>query len=255
MTSLLDGKIALITGTGAGMGRVAAQVFAREDAKVVGADIHPDANEETAELVRQAGGEMTGIAPVDLTDPEQARRLVDGAVAAYGGLDVIYNNAASLRFGPLPDFSVEDWHATITGELDIPFFVSEFAWPHLVRRGGGVIINVASMAGMIAGHNPPMVGHTAANAGVIGMTRQMALEGAPHGIRAVAISPGPVLTPASDRDLGDNQAAREAITAKTLLRRFARPEEIVELGAFLASDRASYITGANYAVDGGASAW
>ncbi|TFV34092.1 SDR family oxidoreductase [Streptomyces sp. T1317-0309] len=255
MTSLLDGKIALITGTGAGMGRVAAQVFAREGAKVVGADIHPDANEETAELVRQAGGEMTGIAPVDLTDPSKRDASSIMPWPPNGGLDVIYNNAASLRFGPLPDFSVEDWHATITGELDIPFFVSEFAWPHLVRRGGGVIINVASMAGMIAGQNPPMVGHTAANAGVIGMTRQMALEGAPHGIRAVAISPGPVLTPASDRDLGDNQAAREAITAKTLLRRFARPEEIVELGAFLASDRASYITGTNYAVDGGASAW
>lgn len=92
-------------------------------------------------------------------------------------------------------------------------------------------------------------------AGVIGMTRQLALEGAPHGIRAVAISPGPVLTPASDRDLGDNQAARDAITRKTLLKRFAQPEEIVELAAFLASDRAAYITGANYAVDGGASAW
>ncbi|MFF3058974.1 SDR family NAD(P)-dependent oxidoreductase [Streptomyces sp. NPDC057909] len=101
----------------------------------------------------------------------------------------------------------------------------------------------------------PGAGHAAANAGVIGMTRQLALEGAPHGIRAVAISPGPVLTPASDRDLGDNQAARDAITRKTLLKRFAQPEEIVELAAFLASDRAAYITGANYAVDGGASAW
>ena len=133
--------------------------------------------------------------------------------------------------------------------------MSKFAWPHLVRRGGGVIINVASMAGMIAGEVPPMVAHSAANAGVIGMTRQLALEGARHGIRAVAISPGPVLTPASDRDLGDNQAARDAITGKTLLKRFARPEEIVELAAFLASDRAAYITGANYPVDGGATAW
>ncbi len=198
---------------------------------------------------------MTGIAPIDLTDPEQARQLIEGAVSAYGGLDVVYNNAAMQRFGPMPDFSVEDWRATEAGELDIPFFVSKFAWPHLVRRGGGVIINVASEAGMIAGSNPPMVAHTAANAGVIGMTRQLALEGAPHGIRAVAISPGPVLTPASDRDLGDNQALRDAVTSKTLLKRFARPEEIVELAAFLASDRASYITGANYPVDGGASAW
>jgi NAD(P)-dependent dehydrogenase (short-subunit alcohol dehydrogenase family) len=100
-----------------------------------------------------------------------------------------------------------------------------------------------------------MVAHAAANAGVVGMTRQLALEGAPHGIRAITISPGPVLTPASDRDLGCDQAARDAITSKTLLKRFAQPEEIVEVAAFLASDRASYVTGANIAVDGGATAW
>ncbi|GAA4253603.1 SDR family oxidoreductase [Dactylosporangium darangshiense] len=251
----LDGKVVLITGTAGGQGRVASLVFAREGARVVGCDIQADANAETVELVRSAGGEMTGIAPVDLTDPEQARRLVEGAAAAYGGLDVVYNNAALQRFGPMPDFSVADWRTTISGELDIPFFVSKFAWPQLVRRGGGVIINIASMAGMIGGQVPPMAGHTAANAGVIALTRQLALEGAPHGIRAVAISPGPVLTPASDRDLGDDRAARDAITAKTLLKRFAQPEEIVELAAFLASDRASYITGANYPVDGGATAW
>lgn len=237
------------------MGRVAAMVFAREGAKVVGCDIQAEANNETVEMVRQAGGEMTGIAPINLTDPEQVQRLVEEAVAAYGGLDVVYNNAAMQRFGPMPEFSIEDWRTTITGELDIPFFVSKYAWPHLVQRGGGVIINVGSVAGMIAGETPPMVAHCAAKAGVIGLTRQLALEGAKHGIRAVTISSGPVLTPASDRDLGDNQAARDAITSKTLLKRFGQPEEIVELAAFLASDRAAYITGANYAVDGGASAW
>ncbi|TWD17463.1 NAD(P)-dependent dehydrogenase (short-subunit alcohol dehydrogenase family) [Streptomyces sp. T12] len=252
---ILEGKVILVTGTAGGMGRVASLVFAREGAKIVGCDIQTEANEETADLVRRAGGEMTAIAPVDLTDPDQVHHLADRAAAAYDGLDVVYNNAAMQRFGAMPDFSVEDWRATEAGELDIPFFVSKYTWPHLVRRGGGVIINVASEAGLIAGSTPPMVAHTAANAGVIGMTRQLALEGAPHGIRAVAISPGPVLTPASDRDLGDNQAARDAIVSKTLLKRFARPEEIVELAAFLASDRASYITGANYSVDGGASAW
>ncbi|WP_371798334.1 SDR family oxidoreductase [Streptomyces sp. NBC_01707] len=251
----LDEKVVLITGTGGGQGRVASMIFAREGAKIIGCDIRADANNETVELVRGSGGEMTGIAPIDLTDPEQARQLVEDAVAVHGGLDVVYNNAAMQRFGPMPDFSVADWRATIAGELDIPFYVTKFAWPHLVRRGGGVIINIASEAGMIAGAVPPMVAHTAANAGVIGMTRQLAMEGAPHGIRAVAISPGPVLTPASDRDLGDNQAARDAIASKTLLKRFARPEEIVELAAFLASDRAAYITGTNYPVDGGSTAW
>jgi NAD(P)-dependent dehydrogenase (short-subunit alcohol dehydrogenase family) len=198
---------------------------------------------------------MTGLAPVDLTDPAQASKMVEDAAAAYGGLDAVYNNAAMQYFGPMPDFSIEDWRATIAGELDIPFFVSKFAWPHLVRRGGGAIINVASMAGMIAGETPPMVGHAAAKGGVIAMTRQLALEGARHGIRAVAISPGPFLTPASERDIGDHPEARDAMTRKTLLKRFGRPEELVELAAFLASDRASFITGANYPVDGGATAW
>lgn len=109
----LEQKVVLITGTGGGMGRVASLIFAREGAKVVGCDIQVDANEETVELVRRAGGEMTGIAPIDLTDPQQAQRLVEGAVAAYGGLDVVYNNAASLRFGSMPDFSVDDWRATV----------------------------------------------------------------------------------------------------------------------------------------------
>src|SRR5690349_10894995 len=124
----LDGKVVLITGTAGGMGRVAALVFAREGAKVVGCDIQTGANNETVELVRGEGGEMTGLAPADLADPEQARRVVEDAAAAYGGLDVVYNNAAFLRFGPMPDFSVGDWRVTMAGELDIPFFVSKFAW-------------------------------------------------------------------------------------------------------------------------------
>lgn len=116
----LDGKVVLVTGTGGGLGRVAALTFAREGAKVVGADIQVAGNEETVELVRIAGGEMTGIAPVDLTNPEQVRKLVEDAAAAYGGLDVVYNNAAALRFGPMPDFSVEDWRYTITVNSTFP---------------------------------------------------------------------------------------------------------------------------------------
>lgn len=252
---ILNNKVVLITGSGGGLGRAAALTFAREGAKVVGCDINEIANEETVDLVKRTGGEMVSIAPVDLTDPMQVQNMVNNAVTAYGWLDVVYNNAAIQYFGPMPDFSINDWRATIAGELDIPFFVSKFAWPHLVRRGGGVIINIASMAGVIAGETPPMIGHVAAKAGVIAMTRQLALEGARYGIRAVAISPGPFLTPASDRDLGNNKEARDAITSKTLLKRFGKPEELVELAAFIASDRASYITGANYVVDGGATAW
>lgn len=252
---ILDETVALITGTGSGIGRVIAQTFAREGAKIVGCDIRTEANAETAELVRKASGTMESIAPVDLTVPDQARAMVERAVAVHSRLDVVCNNAAIQYFGAITDFPVDRWRATIAGELDIPFFVSKFAWPHLVRCGGGVIINVASMAGVIAGATPPMVGHVAAKAGVIAMTRQFALEGARDGIRAVSISPGPILTPASDRDLGNDQSARDSITQKTLLKRFGTPADIAELATFLASSRASYITGANYLVDGGATAW
>lgn len=251
----LDKKVVLITGSGSGLGRAAALTFAREGASIIGCDLKEMANKETVALVKSAGGEMTGLAPIDLVDPNQVSKMVDDAAAVYAGLDIVYNNAAIQNFGPMPEFSIEDWRATIAGELNIPFFVSKFAWPHLVQRGGGVIINIASMAGMIAGATPPMIRHVAAKGGVIAMTRQLALEGAAHGIRAIAISPGPFLTPASDRDLGDDQVAREAITRKTLLKRFGEPAELVELAVFLASDRASYITGANFPVDGGATAW
>jgi hypothetical protein len=135
---ILDGKIVLITGTGTGggQGRVAAGVFAREGAKVVGCDINASANEATVERVKRAGGDMTGIAPIDLTDPAQAEKLVAGAVDAYGGLDVIYNNAAMQNFGPMPDFTVEHWRATVAGELDMPFFVFKvrLAPPDRARR-------------------------------------------------------------------------------------------------------------------------
>jgi NAD(P)-dependent dehydrogenase (short-subunit alcohol dehydrogenase family) len=249
--ALLDGKVALITGTARGQGRAACGVFAREGAKVIGCDIRVAENEETVRGVLDAGGEMTGFAPVDLTAPEQVERFVAAAVQVYGGIDVVYNNAGAARFGPVAAMSIGDWRATIAGELDSTYFVTRYAWPHLVARGGGAIINVASMAGMIGFAAPPMAAHAAANAGLIGLTRQLAVEGAPVGIRVVNISPGAIVTREADLD----PAQREAIANRTLLKRWGNPAEIVEVAAFLASDRASYITGANIPVDGGTTSW
>jgi NAD(P)-dependent dehydrogenase (short-subunit alcohol dehydrogenase family) len=226
-------------------------VFAREGARIIGCDLRATENDETVRAVRAAGGEMTGFAPVDLTDPVQVERFVAEAALVHGGLDVVYNNAGAARFGPLAEMPLADWSATIAGELASTYFVTRYAWPHLVARGGGVVINVASMAGMIGFPEPPMSAHAAANAGLIGLTRQMAVEGAPFNIRAVNISPGAIVTREADLD----DAAREAIAARTLLKRWGRPEEVVEVAAFLASDRASYVTGANIPVEGGTTSW
>lgn len=249
--AMLEGKVVLITGTAGGQGRVACHVFAREGAKVIGCDIRVAENEQTVRAVRASGGDMTGFAPVDLTDPAQVERFVAEAAKVHGGLDVIYNNAGAARFGPVAEMPLADWQATIAGELASTYHVTRYAWPHLVARGGGVVINVASMAGMIGFPEPPMSAHAAANAGLIGLTRQLAVEGAPFNIRVVNISPGAIVTREADLD----PATREAIAGRTLLKRWGRPEEVVEVAAFLASDRASYITGANIPVEGGTTSW
>lgn len=251
MTGMLDGKVALITGTGRGQGRAAALTFAREGAKVVGCDILAAESEETRELVRAAGGEMETFGPVDLSDPEAARQWIEEGAAAFGGVDILYNNASAAKLGPIAEASIEDWQYTIRNELDLVFYATKFAWRHLVERGGGVVINIASIAATMGVRADPMVAHCAAKGGVLAMTNQVACEGAPLGIRAVSISPGPIDTPATAPLVTSNSPVVE----RTLLGRWGTPEEVVELAAFLASDRASYITGANVEVSGGQSAW
>jgi NAD(P)-dependent dehydrogenase (short-subunit alcohol dehydrogenase family) len=151
--------------------------------------------------------------------------------------------------------SVEDWRHTLSAELDTVFFGTKFAWPHLVKRGGGVIINTASVAGMRGSKSALMVAHAAGKAGVIGMTRQVAVEGAEFGIRAVSISPGPIDSAPLRRQFESRPEARRDIEERTLVSRVGQPQEIADLAAFLASDKASFITGVNYVVDGGMSAF
>ncbi|MGH7856221.1 MAG: SDR family NAD(P)-dependent oxidoreductase, partial [Candidatus Binatia bacterium] len=166
----LHGKIALITGTGGGQGRAAALRFAEEGALAIGCDLDVPANEKTVALVGAAGGEMHGMAPVDLGDPDQARVWVEEVASVHGGMDIVYNNASAARFAPIAEHSVEDWRFTVRNELDLVFYVTRFAWPHLVRRGGGVILNVASVAGMVGSRVTPMIAHAATKGGVIAMT-------------------------------------------------------------------------------------
>lgn len=250
----LDGKITLITGVGGGQGREAVLRFAAEGATVVGCDVDGTTAVDTLAAVREAGYyadiDASGI---DLGDPEQARRWVEAAAERHGRIDVLYNNASAARFGSIAELSVEDWRFTIRNELDLVFFVTKYAWPILVRSGGGTIINVASVAGWTGNRAVPFIAHMAAKGGVIAMTRQLAAEGGPVGIRAVSISPGTIVTPGTAEVLAVPEV-RDALINQSLIPRLGQPADVVALAAFLASDEAGYITGSDFVVDGGLTA-
>lgn len=247
----LDGKVALITGIGGGMGREAARRFAAEGAEVVGCDLFEDGLDETIRLVREAGGEITGHAPVNLADAADAERWVDEAAAVYGGFDILYNNASTQRFGAIDEISVEDWDFTIDNELNLVFYTVRAAWKHLGARGGGAIVNIGSIAGTRGVEFMPQNAHGSAKAGVINLTQQLAVEGAPHRIRAVSVSPGFIVTPATRFLVDDPPPAFRKNLERIPLGRPGQPEDIVNAALFLASDEASWITGVNLVVDGG----
>ncbi|GGH33567.1 SDR family NAD(P)-dependent oxidoreductase [Microbacterium album] len=246
----LAGKIAVITGIGAGMGREAARRFAAEGARVVGCDIDVAGLEETVRLVREAGGEITGHAPVDAGDARAVEAWIDEAASVYGGIDVLYNNASIQRFGAIDEISVEDWDFAIDMELNIVFYAVRAAWKHLKARGG-VIVNIGSIAGTRGVEFMPQNAHGAAKAGVINLTQQLAVEGGPHGIRAVCISPGFIQTPATKFLVDAPPSPLKAAWDRTPLGGVGQPADVVSAAVFLASDEASWITGINLVVDGG----
>ena len=252
MGGRLQGRIALITGTADGQGRAAAQLFAREGAKVVGCDLKAPEAEETVRIVRAQGGEMVSLHPLDLAEGAQVKRWIDFALETYGDFDILYNNASAPRFAPVDRMSWEEWHFTIRNELDLIYWACHYAVPHLKTRGGGVIINTASISGLI-GSAIGNFAHGAAKGGVIGLTKQLAIELAPFGIRVNCISPGLIETPATAPLLQDPKL-KEAMLRDIPLRRLGRPEEIAAAALFLASDEASYFHGANIVVDGGVTA-
>lgn len=250
----LAGKVALITGTGSGQGRVAALTFAREGALVVGCDLTVDGAAETEQLAAAAGTPIRSFQPVDLADEGAVTRWVRDAVDVHGRIDVLYNNAGAVRFGAVESQSLDDWRFTIRNEIDIVFLAIKHCWPHLAAHGGS-IINIASTAGLAGSMVLGRSAHSAAKGGIIAMTKQVAAEGARSGIRCNAISPGVVVTPQSRAAILDNPDHPMAGIARLVpLRRLADPEDVVMAALYLASDDSSYVTGANLVVDGGLSA-
>jgi meso-butanediol dehydrogenase/(S,S)-butanediol dehydrogenase/diacetyl reductase len=248
----LEGKRALISGTGGGIGRAAAVLCAREGARVVGCDLDPETSAETVSLVRAEGGRMDAIAPVDLATEDGAGRWVREAVALAGGIDVLVNNASAIRFGPIDTLSFADWSFTIRHELDIVFLVTRAAWPHLVAGGGGSIVNVASITASRGAFFMPQNAHGAAKGGVLALTYQLVVEGGPHGIRVNAVSPAMTETPHTAPLLADPDGPAASIAARAPLGRWGQPEDVAHAIVFLASDESSHVSGANIPVDGGA---
>jgi NAD(P)-dependent dehydrogenase (short-subunit alcohol dehydrogenase family) len=247
----LQGKVALITGTGGGQGRAAALLFAQEGATIAGCDLKVEGSEETLELVRHAGGTMTSTHPVDLGDPAASRAWIDEAAARHGGFDILYNNASLPKFAPVAAMSDEDWHYTVRNELDLMFYACRAGWPHLVERGGGSVIMTASISGMSAVPGTPgSFAHAATKGAVIAMTRELALEGGPHNIRVNALSPGAVLSPATEAAFADESFYKTHVAAN-MVNRIGTPEDIAYCALYLASDESSFVTGANFVVDGG----
>ena len=254
MTGRLAGKRALVTGVGGGIGAVAAQRFAAEGALVVGCDLDAAAGARTQHAVRAAGGEITVMGGVDLGDAEQARAWVDAAVAVYDGIDVLYNNASTQRFGALDELSVAEWDFTMRNELDLVYYTCRAAWPHLKRTGGGSIVNVGSIAATRGVEFMAQNAHSAAKGGVVALTLQLVVEGGPHGIRANVISPGLVETPNTAPLLADPpERLRRVVLDRIPLGRHGRPEDVVAAAVFLASDESAWVSGAHLVVDGGLS--
>jgi meso-butanediol dehydrogenase / (S,S)-butanediol dehydrogenase / diacetyl reductase len=245
MTGGLSGKVVLLSGTGRGMGRVAAHRFSAAGATVVGGDIDEAAARDTLRSV--GSGWACGL---DVTSPDSVDAWTAGCVERFGRIDVLYNNAGAVRFGGIADQAFGDWRFTLAAELDSVFLATRAAWPHLAASRG-VILNVGSVAGIAGSMAVGRVAHSASKGGVIAVTRQLAAEGGPLGIRANSISPGMIETPGTAESLLRPGHPMTEIASHIPLGRLGTADEVVNVAIFLASDAASYVTGANILVDGG----
>jgi NAD(P)-dependent dehydrogenase (short-subunit alcohol dehydrogenase family) len=233
------------------MGRVAALMFAAEGARVVAAEFGEAAGNETVRLVKEAGGEATFVR-VDVSSEADAKGMVDHAVSTYGRLDVLYNNAGIM---PEADHSVIDtdvgtWDTVMAVNVRGVFLGCKYAVPRMIDGGGGSIINIASFVALV-GCSVPQDAYTASKGAILSLTRSLAVQFAPHGVRTNAICPGPVETPMLMEWLVQDEEAKRLRLARNPTGRFGKPEEIVHMAIYLASDESRWTNGASLVVDGG----
>ncbi|MEA2418720.1 MAG: hypothetical protein QOF51_866 [Chloroflexota bacterium] len=250
MTGRLANKVCIITGASSGQGRVAAQLFAREGALLVLSDVDQVGLDETAALVRAEGAAEPARHVGDLTQEAANQALAELAVGRHGRLDAIYNVAGLVRFSSLHETSLDDWSFTIQHELTMAFLGCKWAVQAMLANGSGSIINMASVSGLNG--SPRHAAHAAAKMGIVGLTRQIAVEYGPQGIRCNAIAPSFLEYAVGQRRIASQTTPHPATGVP--LGRHARPEDTAAMAVFLASDDSSYVTGQVMVVDGGTTA-
>ncbi|TAM64569.1 MAG: glucose 1-dehydrogenase [Chloroflexota bacterium] len=249
----LEGRVAIITGAGGGMGRTAAQLFAREGARVVVAEFDRPAGEATARLVREAGGQASAV-EVDVSTEAGAGAMVAHALSTFGRLDCLYNNAGIM---PEADHSVVDtdvatWDRVMAVNVRSVFLGCKHAIPAMIESGGGSIVNIASFVALL-GCSVPQDAYTASKGAVLSLTRSLAVQFGPRGVRTNAICPGPVETPLLMDWLVKDEEAKRIRLARNPTGRFGKPEEVAYAALYLASDESRWTNGASLVVDGGIS--
>ncbi|HLW60271.1 MAG TPA: glucose 1-dehydrogenase [bacterium] len=247
----LRDKVVLITGGASGMGRLAALTFAREGARVAAVDVSAEAGRDVTTEIARGGGEAHFI-QADVGREQQVRAAVRETVDRFGRLNVLYNNAGIFpeKDGSVVDIDEAVWDQVMTVNLKGIYLCCKHGIPELIRAGGGAIINVASFVALV-GCTVPQDAYTASKGGVIALTKSLAVQFGPKGIRANAIAPGPIETPLLMSWLLNNPAAKKLRLDRIPMGRFGRPEDIVQMALYLASDESTWVNGSVMVVDGG----
>ncbi|MBD2863944.1 SDR family NAD(P)-dependent oxidoreductase [Paenibacillus oceani] len=246
----LQGKVALITGAGGGMGKADALLFAKEGAKVAISDIQEDKIQQVVAEIKQNGGEAIGFRQ-DVSQEEEWVHIVGETVKQFGKIDILVNNAGISGATPLLDMTVEEWNRIMNINLTGTFLGQKHVIPHMIQNGGGSIINISSIAGLTGGSGAGA--YTASKGAVRLLTKATAIDYAKFNIRANSIHPGYIATPMTV-DLMADEKMKQWFQAQTPLPRLGAPEDIAAGALFLASDESSYITGIELPIDGGYSA-